>query len=398
MRLLQIGAGKIGRSFIGQLFSRAGYEVVFADVDRTLVDRLNRAGEYRVVIKSESGDEVILVRPVRAVWMGDERRMADEMAGADIAGISVGQEGLTAVLPTLARGLEHRRKSGVTRPLDIILAENMRDAADYVFRGLRATLSPDFPSDTMPGLVETSIGKMVPIMSAADLQADPLQVFAEPYNTLILDRNAFKNPVPDVAGLEPRDCMKAWVDRKSFIHNLGHAAAAYYGHYVNPDAVYLWEVLEDAGVRNFCFAAMGESASALLAEYPGVFEREQLNEHALDLIRRFRNRALGDTIHRVGRDLKRKLGPDDRIMGALKLALRHGLPYQHILSTLVHALHFRADGPDGRPYAPDESFLDETGKAVETVLCGHGRLDPEEYPAVLAQAQALHSKHYTTIT
>lgn len=192
--------------------------------------------------------------------------------------------------------------------------------------------------------------------------------------------------------------MKAWVDRKSFIHNLGHAAAAYYGHYLHPDAVYLWEVLENDEVRDFCFAAMGESACALMAEYPGVFEPEQLNEHAADLIRRFRNRALGDTIHRVGRDLKRKLGPDDRIMGALKLALRHGLTYGHILSTFVHALHFRASGPDGKPYAPDQSFLSEAGEALENALCRHGRLDPEKYPDVLAMAQALHSKYYTTIT
>jgi len=30
-KLVLFGAGKIGRSFIGQLFSRGGYEVVFMD-------------------------------------------------------------------------------------------------------------------------------------------------------------------------------------------------------------------------------------------------------------------------------------------------------------------------------------------------------------------------------
>ena len=35
------GAGKIGRSFIGKLFSRAGYEVVFIDKDGQLINVFN---------------------------------------------------------------------------------------------------------------------------------------------------------------------------------------------------------------------------------------------------------------------------------------------------------------------------------------------------------------------
>jgi mannitol-1-phosphate 5-dehydrogenase len=49
------GAGKIGRSFIGQLFSRGGYEVVFVDVFKPLIDEINRRHEYNVVIKAKPG-------------------------------------------------------------------------------------------------------------------------------------------------------------------------------------------------------------------------------------------------------------------------------------------------------------------------------------------------------
>ena len=40
-KLVLFGAGKIGRSFIGQLFSRGGYEVVFIDVFKPVIDELN---------------------------------------------------------------------------------------------------------------------------------------------------------------------------------------------------------------------------------------------------------------------------------------------------------------------------------------------------------------------
>ena len=57
-------------------------------------------------------------------------------------------------------------------------------------------LPHDYPLNELVGLVETSIGKMVPIMSQKDLEEDPLQVFAEPYNTLIVSKKGFKNPIP----------------------------------------------------------------------------------------------------------------------------------------------------------------------------------------------------------
>ncbi len=39
--LVQFGAGNIGRSFIGQLFANSGYDVIFIDVAKPLVEALN---------------------------------------------------------------------------------------------------------------------------------------------------------------------------------------------------------------------------------------------------------------------------------------------------------------------------------------------------------------------
>ena len=69
---------------------------------------------------------------------------------------------------------------------------------------------------------------------------------------------------------------------------------------------------------------MEESAAALVREYPRAYGEKDLADHIDDLIGRFKNRALGDTVHRVGRDLKRKLGRDDRIVGRLQKCT--GLP------------------------------------------------------------------------
>ena len=43
-----IGAGQIGRGFIGMLLEKAGYHVVFADVNMDVVNDINTRGEYTV--------------------------------------------------------------------------------------------------------------------------------------------------------------------------------------------------------------------------------------------------------------------------------------------------------------------------------------------------------------
>jgi mannitol-1-phosphate 5-dehydrogenase len=105
-------------------------------------------------------------------------------------------------------------------------------------------------------------------MTPEDMGGDILKVFAEPYNTLILDKKAFINKLPDVSGVAPIDNIKAWVDRKLFIHNFGHASAAYVGHLHDPSLVFLYEVLQMKEVYRLTRAAMLQAAHILQKLYP----------------------------------------------------------------------------------------------------------------------------------
>ena len=373
-KLVLFGAGKIGRSFIGQLFSRSGYEVVFVEKDRILVDALNRYRSYRVVI-CDTNPETIQVEKVRGITVDDVDAIAAEIASADILAVSIGKNGLPHIVPVLAQGLLLREKLFPGRAIDLILAENMRNADQYMRQALAEILPTSFPLDERVGLVETSIGKMVPLIENHNTDGENLlTVYAESYNTLIVNKEAFINPIPQVQGLDARIDMKAWVDRKQFIHNFGHAATAYLGYLHHPEKAYLWEALEDTGLVCKVREAMAESAAVLQTLYPGVFTDEHLTMHADDLLRRFANRSLGDTVFRVGCDLYRKLSPDDRIVTPLNCARRSGLPYGKIASVLQAALHFKAKDAAGMMFPDDIRFHEEMErKGAEMMLkevCG----------------------------
>jgi len=383
------GAGKIGRSFIGQLFGCNGYRVIFIDVNQTIIDELNAKGKYRVVIKGGQETEII-VPDVQAISSFDVKKVSSAVASADILAVSVGKAALEKVIPVIASGLADRYKISPDKPLDIIIAENMRDAGDFIKTKLKENLPEKYPLENLVGLVETSIGKMVPIMTSADLEKDPLMVFAEPYNTLIVDGKGFKAPIPDVKGLAPKENIKAWVDRKAFIHNLGHATAAYYGFFRFPGAVYMYEILGDETVSRFTREVMQQAADVLLAAYPGEFTTESLNDHIDDLLSRFRNKALKDTIFRVGSDLPRKLGPDDRFMGAVRLAEKTGNPYGKILEALSYGFFFRAKDEEGRYFPADRIFLESLETNFESTLTGVLKFNPVSDLSVINELKRLY--------
>jgi len=388
-KLVLFGAGKIGRSFIAQLFSRSGYEVVFIDIDERIISELNKKKKYKVVIKSDQGDELIWVENVRGILGSDTDEIVREISGADIMAISVGRDAIAKICPLISAGIEARYQIHPSFPLDIILAENIRDASKVLNKEIKKHISNSIELESYLGLIETSIGKMVPIMPLEEAKKDILLVYAEPYNTLILDKKAFKNPIPEVAGLAPKDNIAAWVDRKSFIHNLGHAAAAYYACMKFPELKFLYHAMDKNDVYETTRATMLEAAAILMKHYPSEFSKTELAEHIDDLLGRFSNKALGDTIYRVGQDLYRKLGPDDRLAGALHLALKYRMPYGRILFIIACATRFNAVNEQKEHSKSDLNFHKEAELGISHILNSVCKIDPDVYPQVHMEAKEI---------
>jgi mannitol-1-phosphate 5-dehydrogenase len=114
-------------------------------------------------------------------------------------------------------------------------------------------------------------------------------------------------------------------------------------------------------------------------EYPLAYDGTELADHIEDLLQRFGNAALGDTLFRVGRDLPRKLDRSDRIVGAALLCERRGLPWDGIARVFGAALRFRATDEMGRPFQADVDFLASLRtRGLPAILNEVCRLDPAD--------------------
>ncbi len=376
-QLVQWGAGNIGRSFIGQVFARNGWHVTFIDVDKELIALLNEKGSYQVTSVSGDTSQTVEVTGIRAIDANDEQQVIEAIVNCDIISTSVGKQILPRIAPLLAAALVKRYELKPTVALDLIIAENIHDGDSIIFELLANQLPPDFPLADYLGLIQTSIGKMVPIQDPSD----KLTLIAEPFNTLVLDKKGFKKEIPPFAEIEAVTPISAYVDRKLYIHNLGHAVGSYIGFALHPEALYLADVLEDEKVYALTKKAMEEGSELLLASHPGVFTAKALDEYKEDLLARFKNKILGDTLFRIGRDLKRKLRYDDRLMGAILAAYNHKTSFTAIAYAYKLALSFKATDENGALFGPDVTFFQRLeNKTLEQQILLASGLQKAELP------------------
>ncbi len=364
-KAVMYGAGNIGRGFIGKVFSEAGYEVIFIDVVPAVVDQLNRDREYPVRLVSNDEIREVTVKNVRAVNGMDGKAVAEEICGADVMATAVGVNILPRIIANIAAGLDLRAAKSV--PLDIIICENLLDADQYLRELLQKAVKPETLDylENKVGLVEASIGRMVPVMTDEMREGNILRVWVEPYEKLPVDREAFRAPIPPIANLVPFSPFGFYIRRKLFVHNMGHALCAYFGWLKG--YTYIYEAAEDEEIAARARDAMLNVAAALHRDY-GI-PLSEIEDNVYDLIRRFGNRVLKDSIARVGRDPIRKLKSIDRLTGAALYCVEQGTSADNILPGIAAALCFNP--PEDEAAVEIQRNIAEHGvRSVIQTFCG----------------------------
>lgn len=369
MKAVMYGAGNIGRGFIGQLLSQSGYSVSFIDVNKDIINAMNERGEYTVCVLSNDADEEITVKNVSAVDGLDADAVAIAIAEADLMATAVGVNVLPRIVGNIANGLKLRWKNGNKTPLNIIICENLLNADKILTESVKNLLDDSEKKlfDELVGMVEASIGRMVPIQTPEMNKNDILRVCVEPFCNLIVDKDGFKGEIPSVVNMSAYAPFQLYIERKLFLHNMGHSLTAYLGNLKGYEFIY--QAIEDTEIECLAIRAMTESALALSIRYGAEFKA--LYEHVEDLLFRFTNKKLGDTVFRVGRDLNRKLSPDDRLVGAIHSCLTAGVKPYALYAAYAAATKF--------------GFDEASKTSAEEIMTNISKLDnnSEEYKGIL---------------
>lgn len=337
-KAVQFGAGNIGRGFIGALLSQAGYHVVFADVAKAIIDKINEDKTYTVHVMDVQCED----QPIQNISGVDSTKpeAIDAIAEAELVTTAVGLVILPRIAPTIAAAIEKRRTLDRKTPMNIIACENAIRASSQLKEAVYGVLSEEGKAfaDEYVGFPDCAVDRIVPPVKSENF----IDVVVESYFEWDVERAGFKGDIPSIPGMSLVDNLMAYIERKLFTLNTAHCITAYLGKLRGLSTID--KAIADPDIYATVFAAMKESGAGLIKKHG--FDAEKHAAYIEKIIGRFKNPYLQDDVTRVGREPLRKLSPTDRLVKPLSTAAGYGLPVEHLLVGIGAALRY--DNPEDK--------------------------------------------------
>ena len=370
-KAIQFGAGNIGRGFIGALLSKAGYHVVFADVNTEIINKINSDKKYTIHVMDTICSEEEISNISGVISTSDE--IYKEIVEAEIITTAVGPVVLPRIAPTIAKGIALRKEKGIKTYLNIIACENAIKASSQLEEEVKKYLNEEEIEylKEFVGFPNCSVDRIVPPVKSENI----LDVVVENYYEWNVEKSAFKGEIPKIEGMNLVDNLMAYIERKLFTLNTGHAITAYFGYLKGYETIE--ESIKDEVIYGFVKNAMIESGKGLIAKYN--FDEEAHYKYIDKIIDRFKNPYLKDDVARVGREPLRKLNENDRLIKPLMTAKSFNLDIDNLLLGVGAALNYNNEE-------------DSQSVELQSLISEKGVKESLAHVANLAQEQEILSK------
>lgn len=330
---VHFGAGNIGRGFIGLLLTQSDFHVTFLDVNDTVIQALKQRNEYTVELVGETVESVNVIHVTGVNSRTEPQQTQESLNQAELITTAVGPSILPIIAKTLVQTIEYRASNQIQSYLNIIACENTIGGSFQLETALRLLLSKEANAylDQWVGFPNAAVDRIVP----NQVNEDPLLVKVEPFFEWVIDTKGIKSTL-HIEGVHFTDRLEAFIERKLFTVNTGHATVAYAayrkGYHTIPEA------LKDQQVERLLAGVLGETGAYLVNQYG--FDAEAQKKYILKTIHRFKNPYVVDEVVRVGRSVLRKLSNNDRFIKPLRECFRVGLPVDQLIISIANALHY----------------------------------------------------------
>ena len=257
-----------------------------------------------------------------------------EIQTAELITTAVGLAVLPHIAPIIAKGITLRKSNGITTPLNIIACENGIRAStrlkEYVLQHLNEEEA--LYVEQYVGFPDCSVDRIVPPVKTENFTDVVVESFFE-WN---VEAKSFRGAVPHVAGMNLADNLIAYIERKLFTLNTGHAITGYLGFLKGYHTID--QSIRDPKIYVIVRNAMRESGLGLIKKYG--FDQESHFKYIDKIIGRLQNPEMKDELARVCREPLRKLSADDRLIRPLLIARDYTIRTDHLLLGIGAALHY----------------------------------------------------------
>lgn len=365
-KAVHFGAGNIGRGFVACFLHNSGYDVIFADVNDTIVNLINESKSYRVIEVGTEGTTENTITNYRAInSRTHEEDLIEEIRTADVVTCSVGPNILKFIAPVIAKGID--RRSNDESPLHVIACENAIGATDTLagfIKDPRNTPEERLEDHHMRArYANSAIDRIVP---AQDPDAG-LDVTLEKFFEWVVDQTPFKDVgVPEIEGINWVDNLAPFIERKLFTVNTGHATAAYHGYNRRKRTVY--DALQDKQIMAEVRGALMETKNLIVSKH-GIDEQAQA-AYVDKIVKRIGNPHLEDAVERVGRAPLRKLSRKERFIGPAAELAENGESIKFLLDAIEMCFRFQNVEDDDESKELAKIMSEDSPDDVVAKVCG----------------------------
>ena len=334
MEVFHFGAGSIGRGFIGKILFENSYNVTFIDVNKEMIEQLNKDNEYEVETVGFNR-KIEVVKNVNGILSSDIDKIKKECINKNLITTAVGANILEIIAPVIAEIIKERKEKNISEFLNVIACENKLNASTFLKSKVK-----EYFNDTENEYLETYVGF---VNSAVDRLIPPRKIegekitytIVEEFHEWIVDETLIKGDL-SLEGMIKTNTLFPYIERKLFTVNTGHIIAAHMGFYESHETID--EAVLDEKVRKIVIGAMEESGAVLIKRYN--FDEAEHEKYIKKIIKRFENKYLGDTTVRVGREPIRKLGINERLTRPLLGTIEYNISNENLVKGIAYLLKF----------------------------------------------------------
>ncbi|OIK99929.1 mannitol-1-phosphate 5-dehydrogenase [Oenococcus oeni] len=384
MKAVHFGAGNIGRGFIGETLAENGFNITFVDVNKTLIDQLNKRGGYTIELAAKEHKQIEIHNVKGINNAKNPNVVSEEISKADMVTTAIGPKILNIIAPLIADGIKLRHSIGNITPIDVIACENMIGGSQSLKESVYESLNGEEQkwADRYIGFPNAAVDRIVPMQK----HDDPLFVSVEPFKEWVIDKSQMKRPEIHLEGVEYADDLEPYIERKLFSVNTGHATAAYTGNMKGYKTI--GEAIKDKAVVDQVKSVLSETGDLLIQKWH--FDPQVHSVYQKKILSRFENPFISDDIERVGRTPIRKLGFNERFVRPIRELKEFDSDYKALVDTvgMVFFFDFPKDSESVklRQMLKDESIeqvIKETTQLKDEDLIGEIKDAYKQHESVL---------------
>ena len=326
---IHFGAGNIGRGFIAPVLEENRFNIIFVDVDKQLVEKLNSSKNYTVSNFSEASSSNFSVSNFSAIQLDNLDELKSALEKADLITTSVGPDHLINVLEKISL-------VKLEKEVDFIAFENKYRASSSSYKEAKIEIKN-------LNVIDAVVDKIVPPQLP-----DSIDVIVEEYGSIILEdkesRPLKTSEVVSYGDYETEFTKKLWM-----LNGL-HLMSAYFGLSKNKEFIH--ELFEDEECRRFVMTASNHLGEAYkiyrmkildegsFTEYVRLPSegkehlidrkyidqipiREEIGEYQETILQRFSMAEVKDSLIRVARNPILKFNKSERFQAPLHILLKN---------------------------------------------------------------------------